>query len=280
MFNNFDWVNQVRGNQDPLFFILGPCAIESEAHCLKVADFLKNLSDKLKIKIIFKSSFDKANRTSLSNARGAGMEEGLKILSKVRSQTGLPIVTDVHEVHQVKPVASIADVIQIPAFLCRQTDLLLEAGLSGKVVHVKKGQFLMPEIMEKVAKKIESTGNKKIWLCERGFSFGYDRYVVDYRGFPIMKQTGCPVVFDVTHAVQRPNGLGGASGGERAFVAPLVVSAVAQGLAGIFMEVHDNPENALADGPNSVRLSQLEDLLRYLIDLDAWTKSRNFPISD
>lgn len=275
--NKSDWINHVSGNSDPLFFILGPCALESESHTLKIAEFLKKLSEKLRFKFVFKGSYDKANRTSLGNARGLGIEKGLSVLAKVKTTFDIPVITDVHETWQIEPVAAAVDIIQIPAFLCRQTDLLLAAGKTAKIVHVKKGQFLMPEIMEKVVKKIESTGNKKIWLCERGFSFGYDRYVVDYRGFPIMKQTGCPVIFDVTHSVQRPNCIAGFSGGERQFVPSLAAAAVATSIAGIFMEVHDTPEKALSDGPNSVKLSELEPLLKYLIELDAWTKAREFP---
>jgi len=275
--NKSDWINQVTGNSAPLFFIMGPCALESESHTLKIAEFLKKLSEKLGFRFVFKGSYDKANRTSLGNARGLGIEKGLQVLAKVRTEFDVPVITDVHETWQIEPVAAAVDIIQIPAFLCRQTDLLLAAGNTGKVVHIKKGQFLMPEIMEKVVKKVESTGNKKIWLCERGFSFGYDRYVVDYRGFPIMKETGCPVIFDVTHSVQRPNCIAGASGGERQFVPPLAIAATSLGIAGIFMEVHDNPEKALSDGPNSIKLTELEPLLHHLIELDAWTKSRVFP---
>lgn len=268
----------VNNNNEKLFFILGPCAMESEIHTLKTADFLKNLSTKLNFKFIFKASYDKANRTSLDGYRSLGMKEGLKVLAKVKEEFNLPVITDIHESWQAQEVAPIVDVIQIPAFLCRQTDLLIAAGNTNKIVNIKKGQFLAPDGMAKAAQKVASTGNNKIWLCERGYTFGYNALVVDFRSFPIMKSTGYPVVFDATHSVQKPGGLGGSSGGERQFVADLAISAVAQGIAGVFMEVHENPEKALSDGPNSVRLSQLEDLLKYLLELDSWVKSRNKPV--
>jgi 2-dehydro-3-deoxyphosphooctonate aldolase (KDO 8-P synthase) len=272
-----NFLNKVKGNSDPLFFILGPCVIESEEHNLKIAEFLKNLSEKLKINIVFKSSFDKANRTALKNFRGVGVEQGLKILSKIRSEFKLPIITDVHESCQINEVASVADVLQIPAFLCRQTDLLIAAGKTNKVIHIKKGQFLSPAGIEHAINKVESAGSKNIWICERGYTFGYNNLIVDYRNFKIMKNFGKPIVFDATHSVQMPGGQGNATGGDRTLAFPLAISAVAQGLAGIFIEVHDNPEKALSDGPNSIRLSQLEDILKYLIDLDAWVKSKKLP---
>ncbi|MFH1644667.1 MAG: 3-deoxy-8-phosphooctulonate synthase [bacterium] len=259
------------------FFILGPCVIESESHNLKMAEALKFLSEKLKFNFIFKSSFDKANRSAIQNFRGVGFEQGLKILEKVRNTFEIPVVTDIHEPSQAKEVAQVADVLQIPAFLCRQTDLLIAAGKTGKQINLKKGQFVAAEGMEHLIKKIESTGNSKIWLCERGYTFGYNNYVVDYRNFPIMKRFGKPVVFDATHSVQRPSGLGCSSGGDRGFVPNLATAAIVQGIAGIFMEVHDEPEKALCDGPNSIRLSQLEELLKYFIDLDAWVKSNKMP---
>ncbi len=268
----------IKTNADPLFFILGPCVMESESHVLKMAEFLKHLSEKLNFNFIFKSSFDKANRTSLKNFRGLGLQKGLEVLSSVRSEFELPVISDVHETCQVEQVASVVDVIQIPALLCRQTDLLLAAGKTGKIVNVKKGQFVSAENMEPLVQKIESTENKNIWLCERGYTFGYNNLIVDYRNFAIMKNLGKPVVFDATHSVQMPSGQGGSSGGDRRFVSPLAVSAIAQGIAGIFMEVHDNPEKALCDGPNSVRLSQLEDFLKYLIDLDSFIKSKKVPV--
>ncbi len=275
--NTFSWLKEVKGNASPLFFILGPCVIESEQHTLMVAEYLKKLSEKLNFKFVFKSCFDKANRTALNNYRGLGFDAGLKILEKARNEFNIPVITDVHETIQVKAIADVADVIQIPAFLCRQTDLLVAAGKSGKVIHVKKGQFVAPEVMPSVYEKIESTGNSNIWGCERGYTMGYGNLVVDYRNFPILKSFGKPVVFDATHAVQRPSGLGCSSGGDRKFVPPLAAAAVIQGIAGLFMEVHDHPEKALCDGPNSIRLSQLEELITYLIDLDAWVKARPLP---
>ncbi len=273
----FDWINQVQENSQPLFFILGPCAIEDESSTLQAAALLKKLSEKLKFNMIFKAAFDKANRISLNSFRGIGMENGLRILEKVKQEFDLPIITDVHETVQVKQVADIVDILQIPAMLCRQTDLLVAAGKSGKPVHVKKGQFFAPENMGELVKKIEATGNQNIWLCERGYSFGYQNLIVDYRNFPIMKRFGKPIVFDATHSVQRPGGLGNASTGDRIFVPPLVASAIAQGIAGLFMEVHANPEQALSDGPNSIRHAHLESLLAYIIDLDAWVKSHPVP---
>jgi 2-dehydro-3-deoxyphosphooctonate aldolase (KDO 8-P synthase) len=267
----------IKTNTEPLFFILGPCVIESEDHAMMVAEFLKSLSERLKFNFIFKSCFDKANRTSISGYRGVGFEKGLHILARVRKEFEIPVITDIHESHQAPAVAEVVDVIQIPAFLSRQTDLLVAAGKTGKIIHVKKGQFITAENMQTVAGKIESTGNTNIWFCERGYAFGYSNLIVDYRNFPIMKRLGKPVVFDATHSVQRPSGQGNCSGGDREFVSSLAVSAVAQGIAGVFMEVHDNPEKALCDGPNSIRLSQLEQLLKYVIDLDKWVKSNEFP---
>jgi len=275
--NKVDFFNNIQGNNLPLFFILGPCVIESEQHSLKVAEFLKNLSEKLKFSFIFKSSFDKANRSSVQNFRGVGLDQGLKILGKVRNNFEVPIISDVHECWQVDQVASVVDVVQVPAFLCRQTDLLLAAGKSGKIVNLKKGQFVTAENMEHLVKKIESTGNLKIWICERGYTFGYNNLIVDYRNFAIFKRFGKSIVFDATHSVMKPGGQGCCSGGDRDFVPSLAAAAVVQGIAGIFMEVHDEPEKALCDGPNSIRLSQLEELLKYLIELDSWAKSRKFP---
>jgi 2-dehydro-3-deoxyphosphooctonate aldolase (KDO 8-P synthase) len=277
----FPWLNGLNGqvsNSAPLFFILGPCVIESEYHTLKMAELLKKISQKLNFRFVFKSSYDKANRTSLKNYRGSGIDDGLRILGKVRSEFDLPIITDVHESWQVEPAAAVADVLQIPAFLCRQTDLLIAAGQTDKVIHIKKGQFLTAESMEHAVKKVESAGNKNIWICERGYTFGYNNLVVDYRNFLIMKSLGKPVIFDATHAVQRPGGMGMASGGDRVFVPSLAAAAVVQCIAGLFLEVHDNPEAALSDGPNMVRLSELEGLLAYLIDLDAWAKQNPVPV--
>ncbi len=275
--DRIDLLKNINQNSDPVFFILGPCVIESEKHSLKVAEYLKNLSEKLKFNLIFKSCFDKANRSALQNFRGPGFDDGLKILSKVRSELEIPIITDVHESWQVEPVADVVDVIQIPAFLSRQTDLLIAVGKSKKIINLKKGQFLAPQNIGGAIDKIESSGNQNVWVCERGYTFGYNNLVVDYRNFKIMKQFGKSIVFDATHSVQMPGAQGCSSGGDRTFALPLAASAVAQRIAGIFMEVHDQPEEALCDGPNSIRLSQLEDILKYLIDLDSWIKSHKVP---
>jgi 2-dehydro-3-deoxyphosphooctonate aldolase (KDO 8-P synthase) len=258
----------IKNNKHPLFFILGPCVIESEIHTIKIAEALKKISENLKFNFIFKSCFDKANRTSLENYRGPGLDAGLKILTKIRNEFDVPVITDIHSPEQAEIVAPHVDVVQTPAFLCRQTDLLVAAGKTGKIVHAKKGQFVSPEAMGKALKKITSTGNDSVWLCERGYTFGYGNLAVDYRNFPIMKSFGHPVVFDATHSVQRPSGQGCSSGGNREFIPNLASAAVAQGIAGIFMEVHDEPEKALCDGPNSVRLSQLEGFIKYLMELD------------
>jgi 2-dehydro-3-deoxyphosphooctonate aldolase (KDO 8-P synthase) len=273
----YPWLYEVDGNCGPLFFILGMCALEGEEIALRHAEFLKRLSEKLGFKLIFKAAFDKANRLSVSSKRGIGIEAACAIFEKVRTQFDLPVITDVHEVSQISTIAQVVDVLQIPAMLCRQTDLLVSAAATGKPVFIKKGQFLAPGNMQQIAEKAHSTGNKHVWLGERGTTFGYHDLIVDFRGFETMKQTGAPVVFDVTHSVQRPGGLGTSSGGERRFVPPLAASAVAQGIAGLFMEVHETPELAHSDGPNSIRLSDLEGLLAYLLELDAWTKARSLP---
>lgn len=274
MKTQFDWVGTVTGNEAPLFFLLGPCAMENEDQALHIADFLATLAQKTGVKIIFKSSFDKANRTSLGNYRSVGLEQGLKIFSRIRKEFGLPVVTDIHEAWQAESVGAVVDVIQIPAFLCRQTDLLIAAGKTGKVVFIKKAQFVRPEKMLGAADKVRSTSNHNVWLGERGTAFGYVDLVVDMRAFPIMKEFGCPVIFDATHAVQKPGELGPSSGGERRFVHSLATAAITQKIAGIFMEIHEKPENALSDGPNSVRLSQLPDLVISLRNLDAFIKSQ------
>lgn len=276
MHNRFAWLNTV-SNNSPAFFILGPCVMENEQHAFMVADFLKNLSEKLKFKFAFKSSFDKANRTSLGGYRGIGIDEGLEIFAKVKQKFDIPLLTDIHESAHVAKVAQVVDILQIPAFLCRQTDLLIAAGKTGNFIHVKKGQFVTPESMEHAIKKVESSGNKNVWLCERGYTMGYNNLVVDYRNFPIMKKFGKPVVFDATHSVQRPSGMGTSTGGDREFVPNLAAAAIVQGIAGVFMEVHDKPETAPCDGPNMIRLSDLEKLMRYLIDLDKWAKDRPTP---
>ena len=274
---HFPWLNTLEGNNQPLFFILGPCVLESETSALHAAEFLTKLSQKLQFNFVFKAAFDKANRTALGAFRGHSIDEGLRILERIRKEFSIPVLTDVHETHQVNTVASVVDVLQIPAFLCRQTDLLVAAGKTGKPINVKKGQFIAPEGMKSVAEKVASSGNKNIWLCERGYTFGYQNLIVDYRNFPIMKTLGYPVIFDATHSVQRPGGLGNATGGDRCFVPPLAASAIVQGIAGIFMEVHENPEKALSDGPNSIRHQDLEKIISYLQELDTWAKQRKIP---
>ena len=273
-----DWLFTV-GNDSPLFFI-GPCAIESEEYTLRAADYLAALSLDKSYKFIFKAAFDKANRTSLAGYRGLGLDEGLAILQKVKRNTGLPIITDIHEAWQAPIVAEVADVLQIPAFLCRQTDLLAAAGKTRKIVHIKKGQFVSPESMRYALDKVRATGNNRSWLCERGTMFGYNNLIVDFRSFSVMKQLGAPVIFDATHSVMRPSGLGHASGGDRKYVASLAAAAVTQRLAGVFMEVHEEPEKALCDGPNSIRHKDLPAFLSYLIELDNWVKSKPFPSTD
>ncbi|RLB30441.1 MAG: 3-deoxy-8-phosphooctulonate synthase [Deltaproteobacteria bacterium] len=248
----------------PFFLIGGPCVIEAENITLQVANFLKETSEELGIPIIFKSSYDKANRTSLDSFRGPGMERGLEILHHVKEKTGLPVLSDVHAVEQVEKAAMVLDVLQIPAFLCRQTDLLVEAGRSGLVVNIKKGQFLSPWEMKTAIEKVTSTGNKKVLLTERGTSFGYNNLVVDIRAIAIMKEFGFPVVFDATHSVQLPGGAGTRSGGQREFVSHLSRAAVAAGANGVFMEMHPNPDSALCDGPNSVPLQEVRPILSLL----------------
>ena len=249
------------GRGQPLLLIAGPCQIESLEHCLKIAEFLKTNLAHLPVKLVFKSSFDKANRTSANTGRGPGIESGLKILEQVRKATGLPILTDVHTAEQAAIAAEVVDVLQTPAFLCRQTDLLLAVGKTGKPVNIKKGQFLPPEDMKFAAEKIASTGNKEIMLCERGSSFGYRDLVVDMRSLVVMSAIGYPVIFDATHSVQSLGGSGGSSGGNRSFVAPLIRAAVATGVDGLFVECHDNPDQAPSDGPSMVSLEQMPGLI-------------------
>ena len=249
------------GAGKPLLLICGPCQIESRDHALMCAEKIKSLSDKLGMQLIFKSSYDKANRTSLSGKRGIGLENGLKILSEIKKSFDLPILTDVHSVEEAQTAASVVDVLQTPAFLCRQTDFLLGVGKTGKPINVKKGQFLAPEDMLHVAEKIASTGNNKILLCERGACFGYRDLVVDMRNFAIMKKTGYPVIYDATHSVQSMGGAGGSSGGAREFIPSLARAAVAAGISGIFIEAHDNPDIAPSDGPSMVPFAQLRSLL-------------------
>jgi len=260
------------GGGAPLALIAGPCAIESEQQTLEIAAYLKELCANLGIALVFKASYDKANRTSVTSFRGPGIEEGLRILARVKSDLGLPVLSDIHDISQVQPAAEVLDIIQIPAFLCRQTDLLVAAGNSGRVVNVKKGQFQAPWDMTNVVGKIASTGNDRILLTERGASFGYNNLVTDMRSLAVMRATGTPVVFDATHSVQLPGGAGGSSGGQREFVAALSRAAVAVGIDGLFLEVHPDPDKALCDGPNSIPLKQLGGLLRILMGIDALVK--------
>lgn len=253
----------------PFFLIAGPCVIESETHPGRVAGRLVAIARRLRIPLIFKASYDKANRSSLGSYRGPGLERGLEILKGVRERHGVPILTDVHEVEQVERAAVVADVLQIPAFLCRQTDLVVAAAKSGRIVNVKKGQFMAPWDMKGVLEKAASTGNRKLMVTERGHSFGYNNLVVDPRSFPTLRSFGFPVVFDVTHSVQRPGGLGDRSGGDAHFIDTLAPAGVAAGVDGLFMEVHENPARALSDGPNAYRLKHLERLLRRLVRIKA-----------
>ena len=262
------------GNDLPFVLIAGPCQIESAAHALETAAALKEICQRAGVGLIYKSSFDKANRTSLSSTRGVGLQEGISILADVRQTYDLPVLTDVHTAEQCAPVAEAVDVLQIPAFLCRQTDLLLAAGRTGAAVNVKKGQFLAPWDMQHVAAKIASTGNQRVMLCERGTSFGYNTLVNDMRGLPIMAQTGCPVVFDATHSVQQPGGLGGASGGQREFAPILSRAALAIGVAALFVETHEDPDSAPSDGPNMLPISSLPALLEQFRAIDCLIKGR------
>ena len=255
----------------PPFLIAGPCVIESPRHPAQVAARLRAITGGLGMPFVFKASYDKANRSSLGSFRGPGLERGLEILAAVRETLRVPILTDVHEVAQVERAAQVADVLQIPAFLCRQTDLVVEAARTGRIVNVKKGQFMAPWDMKGPLEKAASTGNRKVMVTERGFSFGYNNLVVDMRSFPALRALGFPVVFDVTHSVQRPGGLGDRSGGERHFVDTLAPAGIAAGVHGLFMEVHENPACALSDGPNSYRLGGLKALLSRLLRIHAAT---------
>jgi 2-dehydro-3-deoxyphosphooctonate aldolase (KDO 8-P synthase) len=261
------------GNDLPFVLIAGPCQIEGEAHALEVAGELATLTREAGVGLIYKSSYDKANRTSASAARGVGMARGLEILARVRERFGVPVLTDVHAVDQCKKVAEAVDVLQIPAFLCRQTDLLIAAGETGAAINVKKGQFLAPWDMKNVAAKIAATGNERILLTERGASFGYNTLVSDFRALPIMAQTGYPIVFDATHSVQQPGGLGTASGGERRFAPILARAALAVGCASVFMETHPDPDHAPSDGPNMVPLKDMPMVLRMMVEADALGKA-------
>ena len=264
------------GLDKPLFLIAGPDTLESEQLCLDVAGFLKEHAARLKVPYIFKGSFDKANRTSGKSYRGPGVDEGLRILSSVKKQIQVPVVTDVHEDTPLKEVAAVVDVIQTPAFLSRQTNFIRAAAAQGKPVNIKKGQFLSPWEMKNVVEKAKSTGNEQIMVCERGFSFGYNNLVVDMRGLAAMRDTGCPVVFDATHSVQLPGGQGGSSGGQREFISVLARAAVAAGVSGVFMETHPKPDEALCDGPNSWPLQFMPELLETLVELDRVVKKKAF----
>ncbi len=260
-------------NHLPFVLIAGPCQIESLAHALEIAAELRDISTATGVQVIYKSSFDKANRTSVNAARGIGLTEGLGILSEVRARTGLPVLTDVHTAEHCAAAAEAVDVLQIPAFLCRQTDLLLAAGATGKPVNVKKGQFLAPWDMKNVADKIASTGNQNILLCERGTSFGYNTLVSDMRALPIMAETGYPVVYDATHSVQQPGGLGATSGGQRQYAPVLARAALAVGVAAVFIECHEDPDNAPSDGPNMIPMREMRALVERLAAFDRLAKA-------
>ena len=264
------------GNDQPLFLIAGTCVVESEQMSIDTAGTLKEICGGLGVPFIYKSSFDKANRSSSGSFRGPGMEEGLRILGEVRRQLEVPVLTDVHEDTPMDEVADVVDVLQTPAFLCRQTNFILRAAGAGKPVNIKKGQFLSPWEMQNVVDKAKSTGNENIMVCERGFSFGYNNLVSDMRSLAVMRGTGCPVVFDATHSVQLPGGKGSASGGQREFVPVLSRAAIAVGVAGLFTETHPNPEEALSDGPNAWPLGQMKDLLETLVAIDESVKKKPY----
>ena len=259
-------------NDKPFTLIAGPCQLENEEHALKISSELKKITSSLGINLIYKTSFDKANRTSLKGKRGMGLEKSLPIFDKIRKEVGLPVLTDVHTAEQCSIVANHVDVLQIPAFLCRQTDLLIAAAKTGKIINVKKGQFLAPWDMANVIKKIEESGNKNILITERGASFGYNTLVSDMRALPIMSRFGFPIVFDATHSVQQPGGMGEKSGGQREFVPYLARAAIAVGVGAIFMETHEDPDNAPSDGPNMVPLNEVKALLKKLTEIDKLVK--------
>ena len=272
MTKTVDILDLTVGGENPVAFILGPCQLESLDHAWMMAEKIAAACEVAGAKFIFKSSYDKANRSSISTKRGLGMDEGLTILSKIRDEFGVPVLTDVHDAHQCGPVGEAVDVLQIPAFLCRQTDLLVAAGETGRAINVKKGQFLAPWDMGNVADKIASTGNEKIMLCDRGTSFGYNTLVTDFRGLPIMAQTGYPVVFDATHSVQQPGGQGTTSGGQREFAPILARAACAVGVSAVFLETHEDPDNAPSDGPNMIPVDELAGVLTALVRYDALTR--------
>ncbi len=265
-------IGKIEVPSEPFFLIAGPCVLESQELALEIAGFMKDLTQKLGIPYIFKASFDKANRTSIKSFRGPGLERGLEMLKRVKEEVGVEVTTDFHEPWQAERVGQVVDLLQVPAFLSRQTDMLLSAGRTGKPVSIKKGQFMAPWDMGKAAEKVESTGNRKIILIERGTFFGYGNLVVDFRSIPIMKDFGYPVVMDATHSVQKPSARGDASGGEARFIETMASAAIAVGADGLFMEVHPYPENALSDGPNSLALSRVEELLKRLLKL--WEAAR------
>ena len=261
-------------NNSPLTLISGPCQMESEKHALNIAEKIMNIASDLKINFIYKTSFDKANRTSLHGKRGIGLENSLKVFKKIKDNLKIPVITDVHDNEQCKIIAEVVDVIQIPAFLCRQTDLLVAASKTKKIINVKKGQFLAPWDMANVTKKISESGNNNILVTERGASFGYNTLVSDMRSLPIMSKLGYPVIFDATHSVQQPGGMGDKSGGQREFVEYLARAAVAVGVAGVFIETHQDPDNAPSDGPNMLPINKLEQLLNQLHEIDKFIKSK------
>ncbi len=265
------------GNGAPFFLIAGPCVIESEALALSTASTLKTITENLGIPFIYKSSFDKANRSSGKSYRGPGLEQGLKILATVKEELGVPVITDVHEDSPIDEVADVVDVLQTPALLCRQTNFIQRTASAGKPVNIKKGQFMAPGDMQNVVDKASATGNKQIMVCERGVAFGYNTLVSDMRSLAIMRGTGAPVVFDATHSVQLPGGRGDSSGGQREFVPVLARAAIAAGVDGLFMETHPDPDNALCDGPNAYPLAQLEDLLGVLMQIDRTVKAQPYP---
>jgi len=263
----------IRRREGDLFLIAGPCVIESERHAMMMAHSIARIADRLDVPYVFKASYDKANRSSARSFRGIGMDEGLRILQRIKDEVGVPVITDIHESDQVAAVAEVADVLQIPAFLCRQTDLLQAAAESGRVVNVKKGQFLAPWDVANIIEKLEATGNRQIMLTERGTSFGYNNLVVDMRSFPIMRGFGYPVVFDVTHSVQLPGGLGDATDGQAEYIEHLARAGVACGIDGLFMEVHDNPPHALSDATTQFALEKLEPLLETLLKIHELTRT-------
>ena len=266
------------GNEHPFVLIAGPCALESKDHAFMMCENLKEITSKLGIPLIYKTSFDKANRTSINSKRGIGLEKALPIFEALKKEFDVPVITDIHTPEQCAELANVVDVLQIPAFLCRQTDLLLAAGKTGAIINVKKGQFLAPWNMKAVADNIASTGNDKVMLCERGASFGYNTLVSDFRGLPIMASTGYPVVFDATHSVQQPSANGTTSGGDRRFAPVLARAAMAVGVAAVFMETHQDPDTAPSDGPNMIRLENMEEILKVMKDIDTVSKANRIEI--